>query len=136
MVEDVLLRLLLCKTNDAMNKSLLPGVVHAKEGERKIMVVSGLRLVEWGRVAFIGESILWIDWGAGVGCLRAGECFLHGACGCGWRFQSVWIAGAEKRGDWGVMEKGERRRLLSLLGRFSCNCRPRWLPYQRLESGG
>ena len=31
MDEDVLLGLLLCKTNDAMNKSLLPGVVHAKE---------------------------------------------------------------------------------------------------------
>ena len=35
MVEDVLLGLLLCKTNDAMDKSLLPGVVHAKEGKEE-----------------------------------------------------------------------------------------------------
>ena len=35
MVEGGLLGLLCCKTNDAMNKSLLPGVVHAKEGKEK-----------------------------------------------------------------------------------------------------
>ena len=35
MVEDVLLEWLCCKINDAMNKSLLPVVVHAKEEKRK-----------------------------------------------------------------------------------------------------
>ena len=35
MVEDVLLEQLCCKTNDVMNKSLLPAVVHEKEEKRK-----------------------------------------------------------------------------------------------------
>ena len=32
----------------------------------------------------------------GVCCLRAGECLLHGACECGWRFQSLLDAEGEK----------------------------------------
>ena len=60
------------------------------------MVVSDWRLVEWGRAAFIGRRILWIALGFGVSCLRAGECFLHGACACGWRFQGLLDAGSGK----------------------------------------
>ena len=97
MDEGVLLGLLYCKTNDVMNKSLLLAIVNSKmKGKRMVMVVSGLRLVEWGREVFIGRSILWIALGIGVGCLRAGECLLHDACGCGWRFQSLLDAGSGK----------------------------------------
>ena len=47
MVEDVLLGLLCCETNDMMSIFLLPVVVHAKEGkEEKVMVASGLQLVK------------------------------------------------------------------------------------------
>ena len=62
MVEDVLLGLLCCKTNDAMSIFLLPAIVYAKEGKEEErlwwLVASGWSSGERG--SFIRGGILWI----------------------------------------------------------------------------
>ena len=50
-----------------------------EKGKRK-KGYGGLRLVGWGKAAFIWGSILWIALGFGISCLRESECFLQVVC--------------------------------------------------------
>ena len=71
---------LCCKRNDAMNKSLLPAVVRAKEGKGK-EGYGELAACGWsggeGRFLYAEHFVDCV--GASVGCL-------HDACVCGWGF--------------------------------------------------
>ena len=91
-----------------------------KKEERKVMVVSGLWLGGWGRMAFIGKSILWIELGDWCWLFAGGRVFvawLHAHVvgvfkGCGlqrvkkrldlWRIHWFWqpLELGRRMGEW------------------------------------